>query len=274
VRKLLAAALAASLCAGAGNQGWGQEAPNSTPAGADQKPGHLQLSGKETASPLVTSVNQRLADAIAEQLNHSPRLKNFRVTIAVQDGVADLAGVIQTEAQHIEALRVARSVAGVRDVHDHLEVAGGSGVVQAQGEPPAAPTASPFQPIPLQGAPVQAQPLPPGGAPFPPMPGPAGSGRGVYEPTPIHGTPPGFPSATQPPPMPPYAWPTYAPYNNYSRVAYPNLYPYESFPFIGPIYPFPRIPLGWRSVTLNWEDGHWWYSRTATGHDWWRIRYW
>ncbi len=64
-----------------------------------------------------------------------------------------------------------------------------------------------------------------------------------------------------------------APYNNYSRVAYPTTYPYEAFPFIGPMYPFPKIPLGWRSVSLTWEDGCWWYGRKATGHDWWRIRY-
>jgi len=73
--------------------------------------------------------------------------------------------------------------------------------------------------------------------------------------------------------MPPYAWPTYAPYNNVSRVAYPELYPPQAFPFIGPMYPFPKVPLGWRSVQLKWEDGHWWYGRTATGHDWWRVRY-
>jgi hypothetical protein len=52
------------------------------------------------------------------------------------------------------------------------------------------------------------------------------------------------------------------------------MYPYEAWPFIGPFYPFPRVPLGWRSVTLTWQDGHWWYGKNATGHDWWRVRYW
>ena len=73
--------------------------------------------------------------------------------------------------------------------------------------------------------------------------------------------------------MPPYAWPTYAPYNNYSRVAYPEQVPYEAWPFIGPMYPFPKVPLGWRSIQLTWRDGYWWYGKYATGHDWWRIRY-
>jgi hypothetical protein len=27
-------------------------------------------------------------------------------------------------------------------------------------------------------------------------------------------------------------------------------------------------------VTLRWQDGYWWYGREASGHDWWRIRYW
>ena len=76
------------------------------------------------------------------------------------------------------------------------------------------------------------------------------------------------------PKMPPYAWPTYAPYNNYSRVAYPEAYPYNAWPFIGPVYPFPKIPLGWRAVKLEWQDGSWWFSQTATKHDWWRLRYW
>jgi hypothetical protein len=74
--------------------------------------------------------------------------------------------------------------------------------------------------------------------------------------------------------MPPYAWPTYAPYNNYSRVGYPTLYPQQSWPFIGPLYPFPKVPLGWRAVKLEWQDGHWWLSRYATPHDWWMLKYW
>ena len=76
---------------------------------------------------------------------------------------------------------------------------------------------------------------------------------------------------SRPPPLPPYAWPTFAPYNNYSRVAYPTLYPAEAWPNIGPFYPFPKAPLGWRSVSLTWNDGYWFFGRNATGHDWWRA---
>ena len=87
-------------------------------------------------------------------------------------------------------------------------------------------------------------------------------------------TPPPSPYDLNPPRMPPYSWPTYAPYNNFSRVAYPEAYPYNAWPFIGPIYPFPKVPLGWRSVKLEWDDGHWWYSKLQCKHDWWRLRYW
>jgi hypothetical protein len=130
---------------------------------------------------------------------------------------------------------------------------------------PGAPGLMPGQPMPFVGG------QPPGSDGFvPPMPRPVGPG----EPMPIFQGG-GMPNpAMQPPPMPPYAWPTVAPYNNFSRVAYPTLYNYEQWPFIGPFYPFPRVPMGWRSVSLTWQDGHWWYGRNATGHDWWRIRYW
>ncbi len=76
------------------------------------------------------------------------------------------------------------------------------------------------------------------------------------------------------PKLPPYAWPTYAPYANISRVAYPQAYPYNAFPYIGPFYPFPKVPLGWRSVKLEWDDGHWYFGRLSTPHDYWRVKFW
>ena len=108
---------------------------------------------------------------------------------------------------------------------------------------------------------------------MPQVPPPAGPGPN--EPAPIFAAPPaaGF-AGHNPPPLPPYAWPTFAPYNNYSRVANPTLYPYQAWPFIGPMYPFPKVPLGWRAIQLEYYDGVWWYGKRATGHDWWRVRYW
>jgi hypothetical protein len=159
-------------------------------------------------------------------------------------------------------------------VRDRLRVAAAEPVAQAQAveQPPAAQPPPAMQPPPagLQPLPPGAQPLPPGIQPLPPGAGPGGP---ASEPAPMYQASP-LPYDLNPPKMPPYSWPTYAPYNNYSRVAYPLLYPYNSWPFIGPMYPFPKVPLGWRSVKLQWEDGYWWYSKLACGHDWWRVRYW
>src|SRR5204863_3040270 len=76
------------------------------------------------------------------------------------------------------------------------------------------------------------------------------------------------------PKMPAHSWPTYAPYPNVSRVAYPEAYPYNAFPYIGPFYPFPKVPLGWRSVKLEWDDGYWWFSKVGNKCNWWKLRYW
>ncbi len=60
------------------------------------------------------------------------------------------------------------------------------------------------------------------------------------------------------PHMPNYAWPSYAAYPNYAGVSYPKQYSPTAWPYIGPFYPYPQVPLGWRKVTLEWDDG-WWF---------------
>lgn len=57
--------------------------------------------------------------------------------------------------------------------------------------------------------------------------------------------------------MPNYAWPSYAAYPNYSALTYPKQYSPTAWPYIGPFYPYPQVPLGWRKVTLEWDDGWW-----------------
>ena len=57
-------------------------------------------------------------------------------------------------------------------------------------------------------------------------------------------------------------------------MAYPEYYPYDAFPFIGPTHPFPKVPTGWRSVKLEWNDGFWYFSKLGTKHDYWRLRFW
>lgn len=58
--------------------------------------------------------------------------------------------------------------------------------------------------------------------------------------------------------MPGYAWPSYAAYPNYAAVTYPKQYSPTAWPYIGPFYPYPQVPLGWRKVSLEWDDGWWW----------------
>ena len=60
------------------------------------------------------------------------------------------------------------------------------------------------------------------------------------------------------PQLPAYAWPSYAPYPNYAALTYPKQYSPTAWPYIGPFYPYPQVPLGWRKVTLEWDDG-WWF---------------
>jgi hypothetical protein len=233
---------------------------------------------------ISSSQNQQIADAIAERLHQARQIRHYQVDISCQDGTVELTGQVADLAQRGEILRIVQGVAGVQQIVDHLSIGCQAAVkpVQAESQPPAQPPLI-FQPGPApksDGPPkgqVNTEPTQP---PLIFQPGPAPKGEGPpkgqnnTEPTPIFQAPPGPQPGMMPPRMPPYAWPAYAPYNNFSRVAYPNLYPYQSWPFIGPFYPYPKIPPGWRSITLSWQDGYWWYGKNATPHDWWRVRYW
>jgi len=41
-------------------------------------------------------------------------------------------------------------------------------------------------------------------------------------------------------------------------VTYPKNYAANAFPYIGPFYPYPEVPMGWRNVNMQWHDGYWW----------------
>lgn len=214
----------------------------------------------------LAAENQLLANGVAQRLRVSG-LEHFYVDITTQAGVVYLTGNVVDSRQHDQIIRLVQGVPGVVTVVPQL-------LIRTQ----------PVQTVQAILQPKDLLPGPPPTKETPKVPPPPG-GNAPQDPTPIFrgvhpgeqphaGAPGPNPNAYNPPRMPPYAWPTYAPYNNYSRVAYPKLYPYNAWPYIGPMYPYPKVPLGWRSVTLSWEDGYWWYGRNATGHDWWRVRYW
>ena len=72
------------------------------------------------------------------------------------------------------------------------------------------------------------------------------------------------------PNVPEYAWPSYAPNNNSAAISYPTQYDASAWPYIGPFYPYPQVPLGWRSAQLNWDDGYWNLKfNSRTDHWWW-----
>ena len=197
----------------------------------------------QTPAPAVAvNPNQQLADAVAAKLRISGAALGADVSVVTQDGTVRVNGSVTSIAQKDRVIAEVRTVTGVVLVRDNLLV-GGQPIQQVQNQP------MPVAPV----APVYAGP--------------------VVEPAPV-GAPGQVSPELQAPPLPPYAWPTYAPHNNASRIAYPEAYPYNAFPFIGPYYPFPKVPPGWRKVTLEWEDGHWYYGRTSAPHDYWRVRFW
>jgi hypothetical protein len=196
------------------------------------------------ANETTAKSNQELANAVAAQLQMCG-LRGYTIDISCTDGVVELSGRIADKFQHDQVVRTVFLVPGVKSVADKLIAANFEDVRPVQAITPGQPGMLP-----------------------PPV------GNPIVDPIPV-GQPGGaMMNDLNPPKMPPYAWPTYAPYNNYSRVAYPSHYPYNAWPFIGPFYPFPKVPLGWRSVTLEWQDGHWYMGRNGTKHDYWRVRYW
>ena len=104
-----------------------------------------------------------------------------------------------------------------------------------------------------RGMPTEALPAPSAAGQMPGMamgaPRPMGAGGVGMPPVPMRGDGPNMPN---------YAWPSYASYPNYAALQYPTQYSPTAFPYIGPFYPYPQVPLGWRRVSLEWDDG-WWY---------------
>jgi hypothetical protein len=209
--------------------------------------------------------NQKLADKVARQLGSHPAAYTADVKVFTEGGTVTVMGTCKEDAHKQAILKTVSTTDGVTLVRDGLKVA--------------ATLPAPTMPAPAMPAPVVKQAQGIGGgprevaAPFavPPstIPG-APVGEPMVEPLPL-GQAGG--QAAGSPPLPPYAWPTYAPYPNISRVGYPTAYPYNAFPYIGPFYPFPKVPLGWRSVTLSWEDGHWWMGRKQSPQDYWRVKF-
>jgi BON domain len=206
-----------------------------------------QLSDTKSGVQLVA--NQKLADKVADKLATVSAMQHADVSLFTAEGCVTVTGTCKTAADKKSILECVSMVDGVKLVKDGVKVSA----------PVAAPTSPVRQTQAIGGPLAMAAPAPmAGGNPdIEPLPlGPAGGGMNMGA-----------------PPLPNHAWPTYAPYPNMSRVGYPTAYPTNAFPFIGPFYPFPKVPLGWRSVTMSYEDGHWWLGRKQTPQDYWRVKF-
>ena len=261
-------------------------------AGGQRSSRVQQVNGEVAGAP--TANNQEVAEQIGAALT-SANLDGYDIQIRYQNGTAMLDGSVGTQTERANASRVVSSVPGVRSVANRLACAEERGR-PAAGHPGQMGPAGPYGQVPnaqgQYGPPPQYGPGPqnniaaagyrqPGAGPMPgqPMPGagmPQMAGAMPMGP----GAPPsyGHPGAGASqavynnPSLPDYAWPSYAQYPNSAAVSYPTQYSASAFPYIGPFYPYPQVPLGWRDATLRWDDGQWnLMFRTRTDKWWWFV---
>lgn len=244
------------------------------------------------SAPATKMTNQEIANTVVDHLKKSGVIAGTKgLTIEVKDEVVPANEATKTPEKTVKKVYISGTAKNDQQIEAIIDVVRSlrtqhqipinqidcnmydSSVKQIGGQAEPMVTAPP---LPSVGDPAP-RPMPIGPIGAPPMGNPAPGGALMIptnDPAPIvaPGLMPG-PYDAAGPTLPPYAWPTYAPYNNMSRVAYPQAYPYNAFPFIGPFYPFPKVPLGWRKVSLEFEDGHWYLNRHSTKRDYWRVKF-
>lgn len=237
-----------------------------------------------------SSANQELAERVAIALRKA-KLSQYEIDIDARSGVVTLVGKIAKPEQRQAAENAVSSVPGVTKIINRLEVAGGRakaggqpgvqhavasagprsgrGVRQVDGRDPY----SGLSPDQFGSAPAGA----PGAFPQDPRIAYAGAApaQTVANPMPAPQAMPasmGGSAMYNQPNFPNNAWPTYAQYPNYAAVSYPSQYSASAWPYIGPFYPYPQVPLGWRKATLEWDDGYWNLNfRSRTDRWWWFL---
>lgn len=209
-----------------------------------------------TAGNAASENNQTTANAIAQALK-SAGLSGYDMEIRYQHGVAVLSGSISSPRQAAMVSQVVSRVPGVRRVNNQLRVASAKAQPMPGGPMPRGPISMPGPPMPGQ----QIQPAVAwqnGGAA--PVQAPASY---------MHGGPGARQTVYNNPNLPSYAWPTYASYPNSAQITYPKQYSASAWPYIGPFYPYPQVPMGWRKASLEWDDGYWALSFNSRTDRWW-----
>jgi osmotically-inducible protein OsmY len=228
----------------------------------------------EVSKPVVSTHDAAITESALARLGQyksNGQLKHFDLDLSTVDGEVWVRGHVANAAQKNLVLQTVQRVPGVTKVIDDLNTkeAGSASPVK-----PASDTRSVSAPsnMPIMG---KAIPVPRAHSPsmlasydgaipvegvtassgISPMPTPMPMNMG-----PSYGA--GAPRYDQPQ-MPGYAWPSYAAYPNSAAVTYPKQYSASAWPYIGPFYPYPQVPLGWRKVALEWDDGLWYLDFTS-----------
>jgi hypothetical protein len=224
----------------------------------------LALLAMATLTPVYASADDQedkeVAQEIATILRDSGRMQNYSVGVKFKDGNVWLAGRVSSKEQMAAALDVVSDIEGVNQIVNNMTVTPAAPAKTARaGKNPnvqlaAAQQAAPIAPAAGAATPVGYRQLPPQQMAMGQIPG---GGRPLPAYVPSAGNCPP-PAAYDQPNMPNYAWPSYAAAPNYAAVTYPKQYSASAWPYIGPFYPYPQVPLGWRKVSLEWDDG-WWF---------------
>lgn len=211
---------------------------------------------------LALGDDQQMAQQIANNIRSSGKLQGYSIGVKYRDGTAWLQGQVTDRRQMATAIALAQRQDGVTKVVNNLTIAGAQPAanVQLTSGISGQPAARPMAPMPVGRAMPAAAMAAAGAVAGAPVMAAGGMGHGMGTPIPSHIVGAGgvMPAAYDHPHMPNYAWPSYAAHPNYAAVTYPKQYSASVWPYIGPFYPYPQVPLGWRKVTLEWDDG-WWH---------------
>jgi hypothetical protein len=214
--------------------------------------------------------DQAAAQQIATILRDSGQMKDYSVGVKYKEGTVWLTGRVSNNQQMQAALSVISDIEGIEQIVNNMSVERkAAGMRQpAAARRVSATSADLSMSAPMQQMPqMQQQMTAPAGPPAGDGVAPAGYNH-LARKAARHAGPPGMyappaggggnPPAYDQPHMPNYAWPSYAAHPNYAAVTYPQQYSPTAWPYIGPFYPYPQVPLGWRKVALEWDDG-WWF---------------
>ena len=206
------------------------------------------------APSLASADDQAIARHIIQRLKSAQdkgELKGFQVDLEVKDGTVWFRGSVATAAQEQLVLSTGQMAPGALKVVDGITVQSTNAAVATRQVNYQEPSAHAY--------PASAhRRMAPAAVSQAPVPMSMASHGRMAQPQPRMTGPAGMVGATSDhPQLPGYAWPSYAAHPNYGALSYPRQYSPTAWPYIGPFYPYPQVPLGWRKVTLEWDDGWW-----------------